>query len=109
MPTYKVFLQRELVEEIEISIETTDEENITNYCPSSIVFEGVGAVKKPKHWKAIVHDIYLDPDRVEEVEELTVVPEFILDKQDGDWILLPIPKKPKVDPRQLLLLEATHG
>ncbi len=102
MPTFKVFLQKEVVEEVAVIIEANEEEDITDKCLSSIIFEGVGAVKSPGKWKAIVHDIYLDPDRVEEVNKK---PEFILEKYDGDWVLLTAPKKPRVDPRQLPLIE----
>jgi len=102
MPGFKVVLQREIVEEIEVVIEAPEEESITNWCPSSTIYEGVAATKHAEQWESIVHDTWLDPDRVEATSKKVG---FVLDRVDGDWVLTVAPKKPRVDPRQLPLLK----
>ena len=102
MPAFTVVIQREIVEEITVVVEAETEENITNDCLSSVIYEGVAAVKNPKHWDAVVDELWLDPDRVDITRKR---PEFKLEKIDDDWVLLVLPKKPKIDPRQLPLLQ----
>ena len=102
MQTFKVVIQREVVEEISVNIQTEDEENIISWCPSSIIYEGIAAHKSPSKWSAVVNELWLDTDRVEAVDKNA---EFLLDKMDGDWVLSKIPKEPRIDPRQLPLIK----
>ena len=102
MPAFTVVIQREIVEEIEVVVEAEKEENITNDCLSSVIYEGVAAVKNSRHWNAVVNELWLDVDRVRGTGKK---PQFILEKMDDDWVLLTAPKKPRVDPRQLPLLK----
>ncbi len=106
MPTFKVFLQREIVEEIAINIEAEKEEVIANWCSSYAIYEGVAATKNARHWKSVVNEVWLDPDRIESTD---AEPEFEVYSIDRDWEIKKVLKKPKVDPRQLSLTEDSNG
>ncbi len=102
MPTYKVFLQKEIVREIEITIKAEEERHIYSLCDLKTIFKAVKAEKHNGKWDKIVDEPYMDSDRIEVTDK---DPEFIIKEFEGDWLMLRAPKKPKVDPRQLPLLE----
>lgn len=101
MPVFNVIVQRETVREIKVRIEAESLEDITTYCPSHVIYEGIDAMRNSQYWNPAIDDFWLDPDKV---KGTTGQPEFVLVRIDGNWTLKKAPKKQLADPRQLPLL-----
>ena len=101
MPTFTVTIQREVVEEIKVNIETDNVRNIENLCPVKVISEGVVNSVPHSKWKTVVDDLWLD---TEEVESTTAPADFVLSRITESWLFKKAPNAPKTDPRQLPLL-----
>ncbi len=99
MPVFTVTLSRETVDEITVQIEAPNRTAITRDCLPSTIYEGVNSDKDLKDWSVVENEIWVDECKV---AEASGPPEFLLQPEAGDdeYVLVPAPKVPYVDPRQ---------